>query len=165
MDVFDDFKSRFSRLSNLLRIRGRRLDEAEDAVQEAYVRLLTYIQKGEKVLHPEAFLARVAYNVSVDERRSKRAHLQEGRSLEKLMLLDLAPGPEEAAATEQLMQRTKALLESALGERARRVFFLHCFDGLTYEEIARQINMSTRTVEKDLIKAVNVLSLANVPKR
>lgn len=165
MEIFDDFKSQFFRLSARLRVRGRRLDEAEDAVQEAYVRLLSYIEKGERVLQPEAFLATVAYNVSVDYRRSQRVHLKEGRPPEKLSLADLAPGPEEAAASEQLVQRTKAILDRALGERASRVFFLHCLDGLTYEEIAKQINWSTRTVEKDLIKAINVLALANVPRR
>jgi RNA polymerase sigma-70 factor (ECF subfamily) len=165
MDVLDDFASRFARLARMLRRHCGGHDEAEDAVQEAYVRLLNYIQAGKKVVEPEAFLVRTAYNASIDARRSRRAHLQVPRPLEKLHLTpDLTADPQEHAADEQLLQRTKAILESALGARARDVFVMHCFDGFTYEEIAKQINMSTRTVEKDLLKAINVLSLADIPK-
>ncbi len=162
MDPFDGFKTRFSRLSGMLCRRGKRPEEAEDLVQEAFVRLLTYIEKGEKVLEPEAFLARATFNLSVDRRRRDRGHLYEKRPVEEFKLPDFAPGPEEEAESEQCLQLTKKLLDDAVGERARRVFFLHCFEGLTYPEIANQINMSTRTVEKDIAKAINVLAVHNL---
>jgi RNA polymerase sigma-70 factor (ECF subfamily) len=164
MNAFDDFKPRFVRLSGMLRRRGRRAEEAEDLVQEAFVRLLTYIEKGEKVLEPEAFLARATYNLSVDRQRRDRAHLYDKRPVEEFRLPDFTPGPEEEAESEQCLQSTRTLLDQALGERARRVFFLHCFEGLTYPEIARQINMSARTVEKDIAKAINILAVHNLER-
>jgi RNA polymerase sigma factor (sigma-70 family) len=162
MSSFDGFKTSFLKLSGMLCRRGKRPDEAEDLVQEAFVRLLTYIEKGEQVLEPEAFLARAAFNLSVDRKRRERGHLYEKRAVEEFKLPDLAPGPEDEVANEQCLQFTQAVLDRALGERARRVFFLHCFDGLTYPEIARQIGMSTRTVEKDIAKAINVLAVQNL---
>lgn len=159
----DLFKSHFHKLCSMLRRRGRRPDEAEDLVQEAFVRLLTYIDKGERVLEPEAFVARAALNLSVDRSRRDRAHLFEPRAVEELALPALTPNPEEEAQTQQYVRRVQEILDTHLGERARRVFFLHCFEGLTYDEIAQQIRMSRRTVEKDVAKAVNVLALSNLP--
>jgi RNA polymerase sigma factor (sigma-70 family) len=159
----DAFKTRFQKLCAMLRRRGRRPEEAEDLVQEAFVKLLTYIDKGEQVLEPEAFLARAVFNASVDQSRRDHAHLYEGRAVEQLLLQSLAPSPEEEAASQECLQRTQAILDGALGERARRVFFLHCFEGLTYDEIAKQIKMSRRTVEKDLARAINVLAVLSLP--
>ncbi|MBL8265178.1 MAG: sigma-70 family RNA polymerase sigma factor [Steroidobacter sp.] len=147
----------------MLRRRGRRPDEAEDLVQEAFVRLLTYIDKGEQVLEPEAFVARAALNLSVDRSRRERVHLYERRAVEEFALPALTPNPEEQAGSHQCLQQVQTILDEKLGERARRVFFLHCFEGLTYDEIAKQINMSRRTVEKDLAKAINVLSVSSLP--
>jgi RNA polymerase sigma factor (sigma-70 family) len=159
----DVFKTHFHKFCSMLRKRGRRPDEAEDLVQEAFVRLLTYIDKGERVLEPEAFVARAVFNLSVDRSRRERAHLYERRAIDELALPAQTPNPEEEAESEQYLQRTQERLDRALGERARRVFFLHCFEGLTYDEIAKQIKMSRRTVEKDLAKAINVLSISNLP--
>jgi len=132
-------------------------------VQEAFVRLLTYIDKGEQVLEPEAFVARAALNLSVDRSRRERVHLFEQRAVEELGLPALTPNPEEEAHSQQYVRRVQSILDAQLGERARRVFFLHCFEGLTYDEIAKQIKMSRRTVEKDLAKAINVLALSTLP--
>jgi RNA polymerase sigma-70 factor (ECF subfamily) len=164
MDAFNGFKTRFNRLTLLLRARGRRMDEAEDAVQDAYVRLLEYVKQGNEVVEPDAFLTRVAYNASVDHRRRHATRLKDSRPIEKILLPESKPGPEDVAATEQCLQQTKDLLEAALGVRVCKVFFLHCFDGFTYAEIAKQINMSVRTVEKDLVKALKVLAVADLPK-
>lgn len=159
----DVFKSHFQKFCNMLRKRGRRPDEAEDLVQEAFVRLLTYIDKGERVLEPEAFVARAALNLSVDRSRRERTHLYERRAIEDLALPALTANPEQEFESQECVQRVQAILDSQVGERARRVFFLHCFEGLTYDEIAKQISMSRRTVEKDLAKAINVLSVSSLP--
>jgi len=159
----DVFKTHFRKFCNMLRKHGRRPDEAEDLVQEAFVRLLTYIDRGERVLEPEAFIARAAINLSVDRSRRERAHLYDGRAVEELDLPALAPNPEEELESQQCVQRAQRILDAQLGERARRVFFLHCFEGMTYDEIAKQIKMSRRTVEKDLAKAINVLSVSQLP--
>jgi len=156
------FRTHFHKFCSMLRKRGRRPDEAEDLVQEAFVRLLTYIDRGQKVLEPEAFVARAVFNLSVDRNRRERTHLYERRGLEELALPAATPNPEEEAESQECLRRTQALLDQALGERVRRVFFLHCFEGLTYDEIARQIGMSRRTVEKDLAKAIHILSVSTL---
>jgi RNA polymerase sigma-70 factor (ECF subfamily) len=147
----------------MLRKRGRRRDEAEDLVQEAFVRLLAYLDHGSRIVQPEAFIARAAINLSVDRSRRERAHLFEDRTIEELDLPAAAASPQEQVESLECVQQVKAILDARLGERARTVFFLHCFDGMTYDEIARRIRMSRRTVEKDLAKAITVLSMNRLP--
>ncbi len=160
----DSFKTSFGKLYGALRRRGKRPDEAEDLVQEAFVRLLTYIDRGEKVLEPEGFLARTAFNLSVDQSRRGRAHLYESQTVEELRLPDLAPGPEDELQSEQYLDRTREILDEAVGEKTRNAFFLHCLEGLTYAEIGEQLSMSGRTVERHIAKAVAVLSLNKRPQ-
>jgi len=159
MRTFDDFKARFFRLSGMLRRRGRRPEEAEDLVQEAFVRLLTYIDRGEKVLEPEAFLARTVFNLSVDHSRRDRAHLRESRAIEELRIADLSPGPEDEIANEQYVHQIRATLDSRVGRKTRDAFFLHCLEGMTYAEIGAQLNLSGRSVERHIAKAVAILAL------
>jgi RNA polymerase sigma factor (sigma-70 family) len=133
-------------------------------VQEAYVRLLSYIDRGEKVLQTEAFLARTVINLDVDHARRERAHAFEPLALEELLLIDEKPGPEEDFASEQYVRRIRAILDEAVGERTRTAFFMHCLEGMTYDEIGAQLRMSGRSVERHIAKAVAVLSLSKRPK-
>src|SRR5689334_10314915 len=116
------FKGYFQKFYAMLRKRGKRPEDAEDLVQDAFVRLLTYIEDGKKVLEPEAFLATAVFNLSVDRVRRDRAHLYVNRAVEELPLLDLSPDPQERAASQQCLQRTRTILDTALGERARKIF-------------------------------------------
>lgn len=160
----DGFKTQFGKFCGFLRKRGRRPDEAEDLVQEAYVRLLTYIDRGEKVLEPEAFLARTVLNLAVDRSRRERSHLFDRRAVEELALLDPAQGPEEELANEQSLRAARKALDGTLGEKTRNAFFLHCLEGMTYDEVGAQLGMSGRSVERHIAKAVAVLSLNKRPK-
>ncbi len=120
----DAFRIHFEKFCGLLRKRGLRPDEAEDLVQGGYVRLLSYIDKGETVAEPEAFLARTVLNLSVDRTRRERTHLYEGRGVEEMKLADQTPGPEDELASEQYVHRTKRTLDAAVGEKTRSAFFM-----------------------------------------
>jgi RNA polymerase sigma-70 factor (ECF subfamily) len=159
----EGFKSHFSKLCSLLRRRGSRPEEAEDLVQEAYVRLLTYIDRGEKILEPEAFLARTVLNLAVDHSRHERALVAEAQSIEEFSLIDHRLGPEEETATEQILSNAQRTLDWTVGEKTRNAFFLHCLEGMTYDEVGMQLNLSGRSVERHIAKAIAVLSLEKQP--
>ena len=57
---------RIRRLKSLLRRRGASREDAEDLVQEAFVRLAAYCNEGNKVRYPEAFLKRTVMNLAFD---------------------------------------------------------------------------------------------------
>jgi RNA polymerase sigma factor (sigma-70 family) len=147
------------RLLRLLRRRGRTSQEAEDLVQEAFLRLHVFLKEGKEVREPEAFLVRTALNLSVDRYRREHGDLYVDQALEELSLVDLAPAPEDMCAAEQRLERMRQVLDSNLSPRTREVYFLQRLEGFTYEEIAKRMHMSVRTVEKHVARALTVLLL------
>jgi RNA polymerase sigma-70 factor (ECF subfamily) len=154
----DKLRSQLSYLKKLLRRRGRTSEEAEDIVQEAFVRLQAYCQEGGVVREPEAFLARTVLNLSIDAHRRDRRDLYEAEPIEHLALIDLSPAPDELFAAEQRLLLIRRALE-AISERAREAFFLHRLEGFSYEEIAQRLGVSVSAVEKYIATAVAVLAM------
>lgn len=159
MDVVEAFKTQFAKLTATVRHRGSSTDDAEDVVQEAFVRLLHYIEKGKEVKEIDAFLARVVRNASIDRSRRERKHLREGQSAEELMRSDPDANPVQDAADMEYLRFTACVLDKVVGQRARRVFQLCCFDDMTHAEIAEKLNVSVATVRRDYARAIRVLSM------
>lgn len=147
----DAFKLLLAKLRRLLRSRGRSADDADDLIQEAFLRLQLYC-RDKPVEHTEAFLVRTALNLSVDDHRLARNRLTVGSPLESLSLLDARPPPDEVVATQQRLQRVRKALE-ALNPRAREVFLLHRAEGYSYGQIAERLGISVSTVEKHMARA------------
>jgi len=145
-------------LKKLLRRRGRTCEEAEDLVQEAFVRMQVYCQQGGTVRQPEAFLVRTVLNLAVDVRRRDRRDLYEKQSVEDLYLIDLSPAPDEVFAAEERLLKIRRSLK-ALSERAQEAFFLHRLEGFSYAEIAQRLGVSVSAVEKHIANAVAVLAM------
>jgi RNA polymerase sigma factor (sigma-70 family) len=145
-------------LKKLLRRRGRTCEEAEDLVQEAFVRMQVYCQQGGVVREPEAFLVRTVLNLAVDARRRDRRDLYERQSVEDMYLVDLSPSPDEVFAAEQRLLRIRRSL-AALSERTQQAFFLHRLEGFSYAEIAQRLGVSVSAVEKHIANAVAVLAM------
>lgn len=149
-----------SRLKGLLRHRGQSPEDAEDLVQEAFLRLHSFLADGHEVRQPEGFLVRTALNLAVDARRrntrERRDHFVSD-TLEELALVDPSPSPEEIISAEKRLTQMRAVLDSQLSPRTREVFFLHRLEGFTHEEIAERMNMSLRSVEKHIARAITVV--------
>jgi len=148
------------KLKTLLRRHGRSHADAEDLVQEAFLRLHQFLKEGHPVERPEAFLIRTALNLSVDlNRQDLRDHRHEfePQTIEDMTLIDSAPSPEEIYSAEKRLNTIGTVLERQVGARAREVFLLHRLYGLTHEEIAARMNMTLRTVEKDIARAVTAI--------
>jgi RNA polymerase sigma-70 factor (ECF subfamily) len=145
------------RLRRLLRRKGRVHDDADDLIQEAFLRLQEYRQ-ARRVLEPEAFLVRTVQNLSID------AHRVKGRRGTQVLvddqihhLIDPAPLPDEVLASQQRLQRLRQGLES-LSPRTREAVLLFRIDGLSQSQIAAQLGISASAVEKHIAKAALFLS-------
>jgi RNA polymerase sigma factor (sigma-70 family) len=147
-----------SYVRDCLRRRGKTREDAEDLVQEAFLRLELYCQEGHKVLEPEAFLMRTALNLSVSHHRRERASPVARNSIDRLELLAAADAPDEVFAAEERLERIRHILD-AVSRRARDAFFLHRLGGFSYAEIAKRLNVSISTVEKDIASAAAALAL------
>jgi len=127
-------------------------DQAEDIVQEAFIR----VHKAAKRYRPDAkfttWLYRIVVNLCLDEkRRSHRAGFN---------IADLGEPPsgnplDDPAAVqeknEQIMKVWQAL--DRLNKRQRMVIVLHRFEGLSHQEIAGVTGWSTSAVESLLVRA------------
>ncbi|GAP38651.1 RNA polymerase sigma factor [Piscinibacter sakaiensis] len=137
-----------------LRRRGRTPHEADDLVQEAWLRMACY--EGEQpVERPEAFLMQVALNLSVDDYR-QGAKRGEAVAVEDVVLIDVAPSVEAVVLARERVARLGRCL-ARLSPPTREIFLACRVDGLTYQEIARQRGISVSTVERHVSKALQLL--------
>jgi RNA polymerase sigma factor (sigma-70 family) len=150
-----DWRAAFARVRSALMRRGRTSDEADDLVQEAWVRLACY-EKEREVVQPEAFLMRAALNLSIDAHRARVSH-GEQVVIDDVELEDAAPTAEEIMLGRERMARMSVGL-GRLNEKTRNIFLAHRIDGLTYQEIARQHRLSISSVEKHVAKATLIIT-------
>jgi RNA polymerase sigma-70 factor (ECF subfamily) len=139
-----------ARVRSALMRRGRSEHEADDLVQEAWVRLACYEQE-HPVERPEAFLMRTALNLSIDAHRAQMTRGEEVLA-EEMVLIDLAPTAEAIVLARERLARMSLGL-SHLGETTRSIFLAHRVDGLSYIQIAQAHGLSVSAVEKHMAKA------------
>ncbi len=145
----------------LLHFLGRSVKDqhtAADLVQESYARVLVAQKNGEDIVDPRALLYRTARNLLIDRHRHdqvRRAALGEtvdtDEDEETLSQLAAPPAfePEGAVASRQGVQ---ALL-TTIGElpvRCRQAFMLHKFEGLSHAEVAEEMGITVKMVEKHI---------------
>lgn len=150
------FLSHLRHLEKILRRRGRTREEAEDLIQETFVRIKVYLDDGGEIREPEAFMVRTALNLSRDVRQREHRQLYSRKSLEELVLADPGLAPDEAVDMEQRLERLGRALNRA-GPRARQVYILHRLYGMTYPQIADHFDISVSAIEKHMARALTVL--------
>jgi RNA polymerase sigma factor (sigma-70 family) len=143
-------------MNRVLSRRGRKREEIEDLMQDAFVRLLEYCEKGVEVREPEAVLVRTVQRLSLNFDRDERRELYVEEAVDRLPLVDFSPSPEEVLAGEQCLDRARKVLDS-VGRRTREVFFMQRLEGLSYAQIARQMRLPVSTVEKHMARAMTAL--------
>jgi RNA polymerase sigma-70 factor (ECF subfamily) len=127
--------------------------DIEDVLQDTYIRALEAEKKSE-ISSPKAFLYRVTRNIAINYKVRKARELTG--------LLEELDFP-EALETEPLVvsveqeQRFSYFCRAVkhLPPQCRRVFVLRKVYGLSHQEIADQLHLSTSTVEKHLARGLN----------
>ena len=152
----DPLKARIHRLQRMLRRRGQGREDAEDLVQEAFLRLQVYCSQGNEVHSPEGFLVRTALNLAANAYEFDRRHRCIEERVEDLPIMDLSPTPDEVLAAEQCLDRIQALL-GGRSRRTREVFFMHRLHGLSYVQIAEHFDISVSAIEKHIASAMAAL--------
>jgi RNA polymerase sigma factor (sigma-70 family) len=140
----------------IARRRGVLAADLDDVAQEVFLRLLRY-DREELVTDPRGYLFKVAANVASEWSMRARQRLPHAAS----WLDDLT---DEVDLTDDLERaRRDAELNAALNllpSRSREVLRLHFGEGLTYEAIAKHLNVTHRIVKRDIMNAYARLRLA-----
>lgn len=132
-------------------------DEAEDLVQETYLRLLrAHHAQGEAIANPEAYLFTVALNLSREQAVRRRSPVLPIEELEHITAqLHADESVEDATERAQRRQQLQALLAS-LPERTRTVLVMQYRDGLSYKQISERMGVSTHMVKKHVVRGLSV---------
>lgn len=141
-----------ARVCGALRRRGRTEHEAEDLVQEAWLRLARYENDRQRqVDQPEAFVMQAAMNLGIDAYRMKVTRGEEVL-VENVVIVDTAPSVEAVVLAKERMARLSLGL-NRLNPRTRAIFLAHRLDGMTYAEIAEAHGVTISTVCQLVAKA------------
>jgi RNA polymerase sigma-70 factor (ECF subfamily) len=143
------------KLQRLLCRRGRSIDDAQDLIQESFLRL--HIYSGETdVGQKEAFLVRTALNLSIDQHRRQRVAAIVPFEWNAMPLVDPYPTPDMICADRERLGHFRAGLLD-LSPRQREVFYLNRVEGLSTTQVAQQLGLSVSMVEKYATKAMRAM--------
>jgi RNA polymerase sigma-70 factor (ECF subfamily) len=142
--------------------------EAEDVVQETYVRALTHLEgfRGESSL--STWLSRIAMNEAIGRLRGKRLSLDldslpEDRGEAEIIPFPAASSdPERSMAQRQIQEVVERAIDQ-LPEPFRLVFITRVMEEMTVEETAELLSIKPETVKTRLHRA-RALLRQNVEK-
>lgn len=130
-----------------------REQDIEDVVQETYLRAFES-ERSQVIRSPRAFLFTVAKNIALSEvsRKANQLMITMG-DLGALDVIDGKPSPDDEL---EISVRMAALgdVVNGLPPQCRRVLVMRMIFGFSHREIAQRLNISVRTVEKHLTKAL-----------
>jgi RNA polymerase sigma-70 factor (ECF subfamily) len=118
--------------------------EAEDLVQEAYLRFHRAVSGGAVVESPKAYLSAVTTRLAIDHLRSARARRERyvGAWLPEPLVTGAEPDPAGHAETADSLSLAFLVLLERLSPVQRAVFLLHEVFGYGYAEIAGLVDRS-----------------------
>lgn len=136
--------------------------ELDDLAQEVFLRLLRYSEKT-AVENPLGYLLRIAGNVASEWRERARVSKPHQQSWLDDLLIEPDEEPENSACQAGTNECVQAEVDR-LPRRQREVLLLRVNEGLTYKQIAERLELTPRSVLRDLTRAYSQLRLRLDPE-
>ena len=140
------------RLVRFFTLRAGSANEAEDIVQEIYLKIAGV--GASEIENPGGFLYRLGTNLMLDRVRSRRrAAARDGAYAQVFNapggddVATDAPSPEDAWEARATLKQVLGAVEH-MPSRRRRVFVMHKLKGASYAEIAAELGITRSAVEK-----------------
>jgi RNA polymerase sigma-70 factor (ECF subfamily) len=168
-DAFRALVERHSRSAFRLayRMTGNEQD-AEDVVQDAFVRAYRQLGRFESRANFGTWLYRIVANCSVDLMRARQARHDMTRSESLDHLVDRpahdVPGPDRLAQSAEIQRQVRDAL-SGLSPLERAAFILRHHEGRSIDEISRTLGLGTSAAKHSVFRAVKKLRTALGPLR
>lgn len=140
-------------LVRFLSVRTGSVADAEEIVQEAFAKMLALDRPG-TISFLASYVWRVAVNLATDRRRQRMLHERYARALPKV------EGRECSAESTVEARQRLTIVERAIGKlppRCLEAFILHVLNGLTFDEVGREMKISARMAQKHLARALEYL--------
>ena len=136
--------------------------EAEDVVQEAYIKAFSNLEMLQSSKEPGAWLAKVTSNLAISRLRQKKRNIRLSQELlEHNAVQDINPlrqeasgemSPERQTALTQLRQLLEREIDD-LPDGFREVFVLRVVEDMSVGETAQTLDLSPQTVKSRLHRA------------
>jgi len=140
--------------------------DAEDVVQESFLRAYRQLGRFESRANFGTWLYRIVANCSVDLMRAKQARhdITRSESLDAAEQMPAAevPGPERLAESAEIRARVGDAL-NALSPLERAAFTLRHYEGRSIDEISRTLGLGTSAAKHSVFRAVKKLRAALAP--
>jgi RNA polymerase sigma-70 factor, ECF subfamily len=132
--------------------------DAEDAVQETFLRVLRHRDTLGEVRDHRVWLIRIVWNIVLDRKRRAKTRPETDDVAELARILPSnGLSAEEIAAAAQHHAHVLACVEQ-LPEKERRVLMLSAFEELTSVEIADVLGITESSVRSRLFRARNLMA-------
>jgi RNA polymerase sigma-70 factor (TIGR02957 family) len=129
--------------------------EAEDVVQEAFLRMHQTLQRDEPIASPRAYIATLVTRLAIDQLRSARARRERyvGEWLPEPLVTD--PSPAEHAETADSLSLAFLVLLESLSPQQRAAFLLREVFDYPYAEVAEIIGTDVDSTRHLVARARN----------
>lgn len=136
----------------------RNAAEAEDAVQETFLRVLRHEDQLSELRNPRVWLVRITWNIVLDRKRRAKTHPETDDLTEIARLLPSggASADERVIAIEQ-HARVLAMIDR-LPAKEREVLLLSAFEELSTAHIAEVLGTTESSVRSRLFRARRLLT-------
>ncbi len=132
--------------------------DAEDAVQEAFLRVLRHRQMLDEVRDHRVWLIRIVWNIVLDRKRRAKTRPETDDVAELARVLPASGlSAEERAAAAQHHAYVLACVDR-LPAKERQVLMLSAFEELTSVEIATVLGITESSVRSRLFRARNLIA-------
>jgi RNA polymerase sigma-70 factor (ECF subfamily) len=131
------------------------VSDAEDIVQDAYLRLARAGRDGTVIANHRAFLTTVTTRLAIDQMTSARARREAyvGSWLPEPLLVDTDPGPQERAELSDTLSFAFLVMLESLSPVERAVFLLREVFEYDYAQIAEMTGKSEQNCRQILARA------------
>jgi RNA polymerase sigma-70 factor (ECF subfamily) len=136
--------------------------DAEDVVQETFLRAYRQLSRYEARSSFSTWLYRIASNYALDLIRMRKRHedrRERGSSEDHDILQtvpETSPGPDRVLYGSQVKDKVNAALDE-LSAQERAAFVLRHFEGLSIEEIGQSLGTGTNATKHSIFRAVQKL--------
>ena len=126
-------------------------EEAQDIVQEAYVRIWNNIEKLREAANPEAWCMTVTKNLALDALRSRKRSEQVELKPDRLKV-ETGTDPGVTLEANDTMDAIRSIMNE-LPEKQKEVLHLRDIEGYSYDEISEIMEITLSQVKVNLFRA------------
>lgn len=130
---------------------------SEEIVSDIFIKIWVGRELMPQIVQFEPYLHKVAYHKAVDFLRTASRHTR----LQKLYIQRMEHAPEKLADEVLIDEESRLLLQKAIGSlppRRKLIYTLSREQGLTHDQIAKALNLSSNTVKNSMMAAIKTIT-------